>query len=114
MVKYQKKIDSKLFYLKNANNDETAIKDSISYLKETVSDLSKVKIKNNIIILQGRTIPSDFELINKTVAFNAHKVLGRGVHVWSVTDDHHGWDESINTICNTTARYGKVAKSSCK
>jgi len=108
------KKSKKFFIMKNGSQREITIKISLSYLKDTNEDISQVKIDGNNVILKWSSIPSYFNLSNRAIAFNANRALGSGVHVWSVPNSHRGWNPITNYICTTTARYGKVKRSTCR
>ena len=103
-----------VFTLKNWSKKEIKIKESLSYLIDSVKQIKQIKIKKNIVIIAWNKIPSDFSVINRGAALQANKATDFGVHIWSVPSGHIGWDETQSYICETTARYGKVQNSSCR
>jgi hypothetical protein len=87
----------------------------LAYLKEN-SDIAWLELEGSSVFIGWKTIPEDFEVINRGAAFNAHKTIQDTAEVWSLRSWQQGWrpGSSGDPICRTIAYGGKVQASTCK
>jgi len=92
---------------------EKELKESVRYLEE-IPQVKWVKVKRNSVILGWKGFPSKFNLINTEAALKGSQATGRTVNVWSVRHTQKKWITGTRPyLCKTTARNGKVKKTSC-
>ena len=74
-----------------------------------------VKVEKENVVIGWQGIPKDFTRINRKAAIEANLAYGRKIHVWSVRHRQKNWViGSRPYLCKTTAKNGKVFKTTCK
>lgn len=69
-----------------ADDREDILREKLGYLKD-IPEVAWVQFDSNNVYLGWKSIPTDFNLINRTAAMNGNHAIGFGVHVWSVKSE---------------------------
>jgi hypothetical protein len=96
-----------------ANKSDKKVYEKIKHLKKTPG-LSWIKVDRENIIIGWEGMPQVFNEINLQAAVEANIERGHKVVVWSVRHKQKGYIVGTRPfLCKTTAKKGKVRKSSC-
>lgn len=110
----QPKKERPLPNLSNKSQEE-ALRATLSYLQKEVPEIAWMEIQANNVYLGWKSVPANFDSINRDAAVQANRALNFDVHVWSVSETQKGWRPGNKSfICETVARFGKVKESSCE
>ena len=92
--------------------DQSALKESLDYLKD-VPEISWVVFDRNNVYIGFSEQVNDVGSICRGAAVNGNRAYGFGVHVYAVDGYQADWKKSKH-YCTATARHGKVIRSNCR
>ncbi|MFQ5451301.1 MAG: hypothetical protein ACE5E9_11790 [Nitrospinaceae bacterium] len=93
---------------------ETTLKSSLGFL-EKIPEVKWFKVRKDSVIIGWKGFPHRFPHINHEIAIKGSAATRGKIQVWSVRHNQKNWIVGTRPfLCKTTARNGRVWKSTCR